>query len=386
MTIASVNPATGETVATFETLDADGVDAALARAAEAAPSWAAAPLSARLEVLQRAADLLRERRTELGALITLEMGKLGAEAEAEIDKCAVACEYYVENAARQLADERTATDATLSAVVWQPLGPVLAIMPWNFPFWQAIRFAAPALAAGNVGLLKHASNVPQCALALVALFRDAGAPEGVFQGLFIENDAVAEVIADPRVRAVTLTGSERAGRSVAATAGEHLKKCVLELGGSDAFIVLEDADLDRTVEVAVTARFQNAGQSCIAAKRFIVVDAVHDEFVRRFTDAVRSLRCGENLAPLARHDLRDSLHQQVERSLAGGAECVIGGEARPGRLLRGDHPHRRAGGDAGGRRGDVRAGRGRVAGHRRGRSGRGRERQPLRARRFGLDA
>ncbi len=330
MAFATIDPATGKTMASYDELDGVGLERALSHAAAAAPAWAAEPLSSRLEVLQRVADGLRAKRAALAALMTLEMGKREPEALAEIDKCAAACEYYVENAARQLADERVATEAKTGAVVWQPLGAVLAIMPWNFPFWQVIRFAAPALAAGNVGLLKHAANVPQCALALAALFREAGAPEGVFQSLFISNDRVAAVIADPRVRAVTLTGSERAGRSVAAAAGKHLKKCVLELGGSDPFVVLDDAELTRTVEVAVTARFQNAGQSCIAAKRFIVVDAVHDAFVERFAAAIGKFECGGNLAPLARHDLRDALHEQVTRSIAAGAERVAGGEPGPG--------------------------------------------------------
>ncbi|HHQ41893.1 MAG TPA: NAD-dependent succinate-semialdehyde dehydrogenase, partial [Chromatiales bacterium] len=253
-----------------------------------------------------------------------------AEARAEIDKCAWGCEWYADNAARFLADEPVETDAARSFVAYQPLGTVLAIMPWNFPFWQVIRAAAPALAAGNTVLLKHASNVPGCARALEALMREAGLPDGVFRTLLLSSERVAGVIADPRVHAVTLTGSEAAGRTVAALAGAALKKTVLELGGSDPFIVLEDADLDRAAEVAVTARFQNAGQSCIAAKRFVLVEPVADAFLERFRARVEALRMGDpldeatTLAPLARHDLRDALHAQVEDALARGARAVTG--------------------------------------------------------------
>ena len=326
MPFASINPATGEEVARFDSLDDAGVERALAAAAGAASAWATTPVADRLELLESVAASLDERRDALAALMTVEMGKRPEEARAEIEKCAMACRFYVAHAADWLADDAVVSDASRSYVARQPLGPVLAIMPWNFPFWQVFRFAAPALAAGNVGLLKHASNVPQCSLAIARVFEDAGAPTGVFQSLLVESGRVERMISDARVRAVTLTGSEAAGRAVAAQAGAHLKKCVLELGGSDPFIVLDDADLDRAAKVAVTARFQNAGQSCIAAKRFIVADAVHDAFAERFADGIHALE----LAPVARRDLRDDLHEQVERSLAAGARCVTGGRPVPG--------------------------------------------------------
>ncbi|MEX0900698.1 MAG: NAD-dependent succinate-semialdehyde dehydrogenase [Gammaproteobacteria bacterium] len=326
MPFVSINPATGVECARFDALDDAGVERALAQAALAAQKWAATPVADRLTLLGSAAALLDERRDALAELMTVEMGKRPDEARAEIEKCALACRFYVEHTTAWLADDGVVSDATRSYIARQPLGPVLAIMPWNFPFWQVFRFAAPALASGNVGLLKHASNVPQCSLAIERLFRDAGAPPGVFQALLVGSDRVERLIADARVRAITLTGSEGAGRAVAAQAGAHLKKCVLELGGSDPFIVLDDADLDAASATAVTARFQNAGQSCIAAKRFIVHDTVHDAFADRFAERIRSL----DLAPVARRDLRDDLHDQVQRSLAAGARCVAGGKPVPG--------------------------------------------------------
>jgi succinate-semialdehyde dehydrogenase/glutarate-semialdehyde dehydrogenase len=258
------------------------------------------------------------------------MGKPIGEARAEIGKCAWVCEYYADAGPDFLADEPIESDAGRSLVAWQPLGTVLAVMPWTFPFWQVFRFAAPALVAGNTGLLKHASNVPQCALAIETIFTGAGIPDGVFRTLMIESSQVATVIGDPRVQAVTLTGSDAAGRQVAAAAGSHIKKSVLELGGSDPFIVLEDADLELAVEQAVTSRFLNTGQSCIAAKRFIVLEAIADEFVQRFREAVEGLAQGDpldeanRLGPMARTDLRDDLHRQVEDSLAQGAVAVTG--------------------------------------------------------------
>jgi succinate-semialdehyde dehydrogenase/glutarate-semialdehyde dehydrogenase len=264
------------------------------------------------------------------------MGKLLSEARAEVAKCALACDYYAEQAPAFLADEVIASDAGKSLVAYQPLGTVLAVMPWNFPLWQVFRFLAPTLAAGNTGLLKHASNVPQCALAVERLVQEAGFPEGVFRTLLIDARDVAGVIADPRVQAVTLTGSEPAGRQVAATAGEQLKKSVLELGGSDAFVVLEDADLDLAVPQAVASRFLNAGQSCIAAKRFIVLAAVAEDFVARFKTAIEALTPGDptaadsSLAPMARTDLREELHAQVQASVAAGATLVTGGSVMAG--------------------------------------------------------
>lgn len=326
----TVNPATGAQIREFPEATAAEVEAALAQAATAAPRWAATAVAERCAVLRRAAELLRARQDELAALVTLEMGKLRKEALDEVEKCARGCDYYAEHAPAFIADEHVDTGAGRSFVAYQPLGSVLAIMPWNFPLWQVFRFAAPALAAGNTGLLKHASNVPQCALAIERVFRDAGAPDGVFRTLLIGNAGVERLIADPRVHAVTLTGSEGAGRKVGAAAGAHLKKSVLELGGSDPFIVLDDADLELTVATAVTSRFQNAGQSCIAAKRFIVVERIADDFVARFKAAVERLRPGNpaepdtTLAPLARGDLRDELHRQVQDSLARGAVAVCG--------------------------------------------------------------
>ena len=336
MAFRSINPADGATLKVIEPWTGAQIDRALDGAAAAAALWSDMPLERRCELLRTLAWVLRERREPLARLITREMGKLIGEARAEVEKCALGCEYYADHAAAFLADEPAASDAGRSFVAYQPLGTVLAVMPWNFPFWQVFRFAAPALAAGNTALLKHASNVPQCALAIEELFQDAGILPGVFTTLMIESGQVEAVIADPRVHAVTLTGSEAAGRKVGAAAGRALKKSVLELGGSDAFIVLADADLELAVKTAVTARFQNAGQSCIAAKRFIVDDAVADEFVERFRIGVEALRAGDpldpatTLAPLARPDLRDELHRQVEASRALGAVAVTGCEPIPG--------------------------------------------------------
>ncbi len=332
----SINPLDGSTLKTFDLWDEGRVERALSEAAEAAPRWAATPLNERCDTLRRAAAILTERRETLARTMTLEMGKLIGEARAEVEKCAWVCDYYADAAAGFVADEPVETDAGKSYVAYQPLGTVLAIMPWNFPFWQVFRFAAPALAAGNTGLLKHASNVPQCALAIEAVFRDAGVPAGVFRTLLVPAATVSRLIGDPRVRAVTLTGSEPAGRQVAQEAGRHLKKSVLELGGSDAFVVLEDADLETTVRSAVISRFLNCGQSCIAAKRFIVVETIADEFVRCFKAQVEALNPGDpldektTLAPMARHDLRDELHHQVLDSLQQGATGITGCMPGPG--------------------------------------------------------
>lgn len=328
--IRSINPLDGATLCEFETWEEARLAQALANSAAMAPRWAGTPLAERCEHLRAVARILGERREALARAMTLEMGKLIGEARAEVDKCAWVCNYYADEAAGFLADEVIGTDAARSFVAYQPLGTVLAVMPWNFPFWQVFRFAAPALAAGNIGLLKHASNVPQCALAIETVFRDAGLPEAVFQTLLIPAAQVARVIADPTVQAVTLTGSEPAGRQVAAEAGRNLKKTVLELGGSDAFVVLEDADLDLAASTAVTSRFLNCGQSCIAAKRFIVVDRVADAFLERFRAGAEALVAGDpldervTLAPMARHDLRDDLHRQVLDSLHQGAVAVTG--------------------------------------------------------------
>ncbi|QNH12228.1 NAD-dependent succinate-semialdehyde dehydrogenase [Xanthomonas sp. SI] len=326
----TVNPATGQVDYSLELMDAAAVEQRLAASAQAFPAWAETPLEQRGALLRQVGVQLRARREEIQRLMTAEMGKLRKEALAEIDKCADACDYYAEHAADYLREQPIATDAQRSYVRYEPLGCVLAVMPWNFPLWQVFRFLAPALMAGNVALLKHASNVPRCADAIHAALAAAGVPAGVFDVLHIDNDQAAEVLRDARIAAVTLTGSERAGRSIAANAGDQLKKCVMELGGSDAFVVLDDADLDTTVAAAVKSRFDNAGQTCIAAKRFVVVEAIADAFVRRFVAAAAERRLGDpqdeatTLAPLARQDLRDELHKQVQASIAKGAKPLLG--------------------------------------------------------------
>jgi succinate-semialdehyde dehydrogenase / glutarate-semialdehyde dehydrogenase len=331
MSIRSVNPATGETLAEFDALSHTELAAKLDRAAEAFQLHRRTGMEQRAELMRRAADILEAEKHELARTMTLEMGKPLAAAVAEAEKCAWACRYYADHAAAFLADEQVDTGRAASFVRYQPLGIVLAIMPWNFPFWQVFRFIAPGLMAGNVGLLKHASSVPRCALAIEDVMTRAGFAEGVFQTLFIDTDLTHDVIRDARVRAVTLTGSDRAGAAVAAAAGEQLKKTVLELGGSDPFIVMPSADLDAAVQTAVTARTINNGQSCIAAKRFIVAAAIYDDFVERFTARMQALRMGDpldpdtQLGPLATPDIRDELHEQVQESVRAGARLRLGG-------------------------------------------------------------
>ena len=326
----STNPATGQTVQTFDTWDKSGIEQTLDKVAAATPLWAALSFDERAGFMRQAAEVLRANKEEYAGLITLEMGKIIREARGEIDKCAWVCDYYAENAARFLADEMLESDASRSLVAYLPLGTVLAVMPWNFPFWQVFRFAAPGLMAGNTAVLKHASNVPQCALAIESIFRDSGFPDDVFRTLMISASQTAAVIEDPRIHAVTLTGSEPAGRKVAATAGGALKKTVLELGGSDAFVVLQDADLEQASTVAVQSRFLNAGQSCIAAKRFILAPEIADAFMTLFSQKVAALSVGDPLqdesqiGPMARVDLRDELHQQVADSIKAGAIAVAG--------------------------------------------------------------
>ena len=281
----TVNPHTGQSEYTVQLFDAVAIEQRLAAAAKAFPQWAARPLDERAGVLRRAGEVLARRREEIQRAMTAEMGKLRVEALAEIDKCAAACAYYADHAADYLKPEPISTEAQRSYVRYEPIGCVFAVMPWNFPIWQVFRFLAPGLMAGNVALLKHASNVPRCADAIKSVLDEAGLPAGVFDVLHIDNDQAAKVLQDPRVVAVTLTGSERAGRSIAANAGGQLKKSVMELGGSDAFVVLDDADLDKAVAAAVKSRFDNAGQTCIAAKRFIVVEALADRFVQAFVVA-----------------------------------------------------------------------------------------------------
>ena len=336
MPIESVNPASGERLRSFEEENGEAVERKLARATAAWEAWRRTPVAKRAAVVARAGEILEAEKEAFGRVMTLEMGKLAGDAAAEAHKCATACRYYAENAAAFLKPEVLAQGAgTRDEIQLQPLGAVLAVMPWNFPFWQVIRFAAPALVAGNVGLLKHASNVPQCALALEDLFRRAGAPEGVFQALLIGSGPVEQLIGDDRIAAVTVTGSEAAGRAIAAAAGRHLKKSVLELGGSDPFLVLASADLDRAVATAVKARTVNTGQSCIAAKRFIVADAVYERFAPAFTQAMKALVVGDpadprtQIGPLATAAIRDGVAQQVAQSVKAGARLLTGGGVLP---------------------------------------------------------
>ncbi|MDH4275952.1 MAG: aldehyde dehydrogenase family protein [Gammaproteobacteria bacterium] len=330
MAYTSTNPATGLVQNQYPAWNAAQLDDALTAVARASSSWAHTDMMTRIARMRKLVSLLRTQKEPLAHIVTAEMGKLLGESLAEVEKCAFGCEFYATQAEAWLQPETVITDAYKSQVRFAPLGTVLAIMPWNFPLWQVFRFLAPALLAGNTAVLKHAANVPQCAMAIERLVHEAGFPIDVFRVLMIDSAQVAGVIADARIHAVTLTGSEAVGRKVAATAGAALKKTVLELGGSDAFIVLEDADIDFTVRNAVIGRFQNAGQSCIAAKRFIVVDAIADAFLKRFKQAVEQLRPGDpcapetTIAPLARADLRVELHAQVTASIAQGAVAVTG--------------------------------------------------------------
>src|SRR5216117_4358545 len=293
MPIASINPATGEKLKEFSPFDDAEIEKRLSRAEIAFKRYRRTTLTERAELLHAVSELLFQEKQTFAEIITLEMGKLFRDSVAEIEKCASGCQFYAENGERFLEDEAAQTDAAESYVQYQPLGPVLAIMPWNFPFWQVFRFAAPALMAGNVGLLKHASNVPQCALAIEEIFCRAGFADGVFQTLLIEPEQVEKVIANPRVKAVTLTGSEKAGRAVASIAAHEIKKSVLELGGSDAFIVMPSADFESALGIAIKARTINSGQSCIAAKRFLVADNIYDEFLQRFVEGMRMLKIGD---------------------------------------------------------------------------------------------
>jgi succinate-semialdehyde dehydrogenase/glutarate-semialdehyde dehydrogenase len=336
MGLQSVNPATGQIVETFETTSAPELARILGAAEDAFRGWRRVPFATRAEAMRRAARTLRARQADHARAMALEMGKPIAQGAAEVEKCAWVCEYYADWAEAFLAPQPRQTDASRSYVRFDPLGPVLAVMPWNFPFWQVFRFAAPALMAGNAGVLKHASNVSRCALAIEAVFREAGFPHGLFATVLVGSDAVPALLADPRIAAVTLTGSEGAGSAVAAQAGRVLKKAVLELGGSDPFIVLADADVPAAARTAAAARLINSGQSCIAAKRFIVVEEVADAFLQRFRDELAAHRVGDPLAPAtqvgpqARVDLRDELHRQVEESVKRGAELLLGGEVPAG--------------------------------------------------------
>jgi len=326
----SLNPNTNQLIQTYASWDDRRLEQALEKTHHAQQVWAQTPFSQRAEVLRNAVSQLRAQHEQYARLITQEMGKPLREARAEVEKCTTVCDYYAQHGEEFMRAEPVKSEAGKSYIAYHPLGVVLAVMPWNFPFWQAFRAAAPALMAGNALLLKHAPNVPQCALAIETIFRECGLPDGVFTNLMIEVEQVPEVIASPHVHAVTLTGSEAAGRKVAALAGQHLKKCVLELGGSDPFIVLHDADLELAVNMAMASRFMNCGQSCIAAKRFIVVPQVADEFLRALKTKVEALKLGDpmddatQIGPMARLDLRDELHRQVMDSIAHGAIAVTG--------------------------------------------------------------
>jgi succinate-semialdehyde dehydrogenase/glutarate-semialdehyde dehydrogenase len=339
MGIATINPATGETLKTFEALSAESIEEKLALAQQAFEQYRKTPMTQRAEWLGQAAEILERDKVSFGKIMTTEMGKTLKSAIAEVEKCAWVCRYYAEHGGEFLADVPVSTDASHSFVRYQPLGAILAVMPWNFPFWQVFRFAAPALMAGNVGLLKHASNVPQCALAIEDIIRQAGFPEGVFQTLLIGANQVEALINDERVKAATLTGSELAGASLAAAAGKQIKKTVLELGGSDPFIVLESADLEAAASTAVTARMLNNGQSCIAAKRLIVQDSVADEFEQRLVGKFQALKVGDpmdentDIGPLATPKILEELDQLVQVCVEKGSKVLTGGKPlsdRPG--------------------------------------------------------
>jgi succinate-semialdehyde dehydrogenase/glutarate-semialdehyde dehydrogenase len=338
MGIATINPATGETIKTFEPLTDAELDQKVALAQQTFTQYRQTSFEQRSRWLYEVAMILESRKDEFGKLMTLEMGKTLKSAIAEVEKCALVCRYYADHAAEFLADVPVKTDASRSFVRYQPLGIILAVMPWNFPFWQVFRFAAPALMAGNVGLLKHASNVPQSALAIEAIFHQAGLPPGAFQTLLIPASSVAPLMADDRIKAATLTGSESAGASLAVAAGTQIKKVVLELGGSDPFVVLPSADLDTAISTAVTARLINNGQSCIAAKRFIVADAIADAFENRLLETYQVLNVGDpmlpntDIGPLATPAVLQDIVQQVEAAVQQGAQVLIGGKRleRPG--------------------------------------------------------
>jgi succinate-semialdehyde dehydrogenase/glutarate-semialdehyde dehydrogenase len=336
MALEAVNPATGEKINIYLEMTPDEVESRICRAHQTFVDWKTRTFSERAELMKEAAGVLRDKAGEFARLMALEMGKPVRDGRPEIEKCAWVCDYYAERAEAILSPEIIATDAAKSYVTFQPLGVVLAVMPWNYPFWQVFRFAVPALMAGNAGVLKHSANVPGCALAIEDVFRQAGFPENIFQTLMIGGERVEKVIENPLVKAVTLTGSKPAGQAVAATAGRLLKKSVLELGGSDPYIVLEDADLDAAAAACAASRLLNSGQSCIAAKRFVVVEAVRQSFEALLVDQMRARKMGDPLVesveigPQARFDLRDDLHRQVRQSVEKGARCLLGGKLPDG--------------------------------------------------------
>jgi succinate-semialdehyde dehydrogenase/glutarate-semialdehyde dehydrogenase len=331
MAITSINPATGERLKEISAHGPAEIEKRLARAEQAFSRHRRESFVKRAQLMVAAGAVLEQEKEKFARIITSEMGKTLRAAVEEVEKCARGCQYYAENAERFLEDEPAQTQAARSFVRYQPLGPVLAVMPWNFPFWQVFRFAAPALMAGNVGLLKHAGNVPQCALAIEEIFCRAGFDEGVFQTLLIEADQVEKVVIDPRVKAVTVTGSEKAGSAVASAAAREIKKSVLELGGSDPFIVMPSADLDSALATAVKARTQNSGQSCIAAKRFLIADNIYDKFLKQFVERMRALKIGDpldettDMGPLATEQILNGVHDQVQKSIAAGAKLLTGG-------------------------------------------------------------
>ena len=327
----SVHPFDQSVIETFPTMNSAAVAVKLGIASKAFQEWRKTSISERSKLMLNVASIIREKKDEYARVITLEMGKLLSEAKAEVEKSATACEYFATNAEEFLKDQSISTEAKQSFVAFQPIGAVLAIMPWNFPFWQVFRFAAPALMAGNVGLLKHAPNVTRCSLMIEKLFLDAGFPSGVFQSLVVEVGLVEKIIVSDIVQGVALTGSEAAGSQVASLAGKNIKRTVLELGGSDAFIVMPDADLERTIKVATQSRMQNVGQSCIAAKRFIIHKDIKRQFLAGFTDSIRELMQGDpfdpntTLGPMARLDLAEKLESQLQKSVSGGAKLITGG-------------------------------------------------------------
>jgi succinate-semialdehyde dehydrogenase/glutarate-semialdehyde dehydrogenase len=332
MPIVSINPANGETIEQYEEMSTEQVDAIIDQCHQAFLDWRDVPFAERARLMHAAAQILRDGQEDYARLMTAEMGKPIKQGRAEAEKCGWVCDYYADNAETFLASQAVKTDASKSFVAFEPIGAVLAVMPWNFPFWQVLRFAAPALMAGNAGLLKHSSNVMGCALAIEDVFRKAGFPEHLFRTLVIGGRRVAAVIESSKVMAVTLTGSTPAGQAVASKAGAMLKKTVLELGGSDPYVILEDADLDKAVDMCVTSRLINSGQSCIAAKRFIVLEKQKDDFEKRFVELMKAKKMGDpmeedtDVGPQAREDLRDELHEQVKGSLEQGARLLLGGE------------------------------------------------------------
>jgi succinate-semialdehyde dehydrogenase/glutarate-semialdehyde dehydrogenase len=331
MAIASINPATGERLKEFSAFSDAEIERRLEQAERAFNQHRREPFANRAQLVLGAAALLEHEKDKFARIATLEMGKLFHAAVEEIEKCARCCRFYAENAERFLEDELAQTSAGRSYVRYEPLGPILAVMPWNFPFWQVIRFAVPALIAGNVGLLKHASNVPQCALAIEQVFCRAGFSEGLFQTLLIESAEVEKLIVDPRVKAVTLTGSEKAGSAVASTAAREIKKAVLELGGSDAFIVMPSADFESALTAAIKARTINTGQSCIAGKRFFIADRIYNDFLRQFVERMRALKIGDpfdqttEIGPMASEQILNDVHEQVQKTIAAGARLLTGG-------------------------------------------------------------